>query len=101
MDINLIGAINTVKLGIHYMRQSGGSIVLTNSRAGMPPYFHTDEAYGSVSGPIYAATKHGVLGMQRALKGSLAPLNIRINRYSLVHSLLIQSRPILYRHWNS
>jgi NAD(P)-dependent dehydrogenase (short-subunit alcohol dehydrogenase family) len=53
LDINLKGAIDCVKVAIHYMRkqESGGGIVLTTSTA----------AYkGEKCAPGYSAAKHGV-----------------------------------------
>ncbi|KAL3478496.1 hypothetical protein BJX99DRAFT_256393 [Aspergillus californicus] len=72
VDINLIGVFNTVKLAIHHMRKrpEGGNIILMASKAG----------YSAPMGnPLYAATKHGILGMQRGLANLLPPLNIRLN----------------------
>jgi NAD(P)-dependent dehydrogenase (short-subunit alcohol dehydrogenase family) len=52
IHVNLIGALNTVKLCIHYMRKqaNGGSIVVTSSMAG----------YGALGIPVYTSSKHGL-----------------------------------------
>ncbi|KIW30207.1 uncharacterized protein PV07_05966 [Cladophialophora immunda] len=52
IDVNVKGTVNTIVLGIHYLRRNadGGSIVLTASLAG---YFATEGM------PIYTASKHG------------------------------------------
>lgn len=53
LDVNLSGAMNCVKVAIHYMRQQerGGTIVLTASTAGY---------VGEKGLPAYTAAKHGV-----------------------------------------
>jgi NAD(P)-dependent dehydrogenase (short-subunit alcohol dehydrogenase family) len=72
LKVNLIGQMYTTKLAMHYMRKQqpqGGVIISTVSRDG----------YEAVGLPVYAASKHGMIGLMRALKrGSLA-WNIRIN----------------------
>lgn len=52
IDVNVKGTINTVALGMHYMRNNpdGGNIIITASLAG---YFGTNGM------PIYTASKHG------------------------------------------
>ena len=83
IDVNLIGAINTATLGLHYIirNQQGtgdgnaakgkGSVILTTSLAAY--YYH--------SSPDYALSKHGLVGFMR---GILSPLTadhpgVRIN----------------------
>lgn len=58
VQTNLIGVINTVSLGLHYMRRQsigksnfGGKIILTASAVAI---------HGEVTEPIYASSKHGV-----------------------------------------
>lgn len=72
LKINLIGQMYTVKLAMHYMRRQqpqGGVIISTVSRDG----------YEAVGLPAYAASKHGMIGLMRALKRSSMQWNIRIN----------------------
>ena len=71
IEVNLIGVLNTVKLAIHHMKQQpeGGSIVVTASTTG----------YSASGLPVYAASKHGVIGMMRGLCSWLEPYNIRLN----------------------
>jgi NAD(P)-dependent dehydrogenase (short-subunit alcohol dehydrogenase family) len=70
------GEIVAVKLSIHYLLKntptsSGrGSILCTASNAGL---------YAFPMGPIYATTKHGVVGLVRSLARPLKKENIRIN----------------------
>ncbi|KAF2659552.1 NAD(P)-binding protein [Lophiostoma macrostomum CBS 122681] len=65
IDVNVIGILYTVKLGTHYIRQSGegGSIVLTASESSFSRFQATD----------YTVSKHGVLGLLRALTTNLQP----------------------------
>lgn len=72
LNVNLYGVIYTTHLAIHYIRKGGrgGSILCTASNAGIYPF--------SV-GPIYAASKHGVVGLVRSLGPSLEKEGIAIN----------------------
>ena len=72
VDINLIGVMSCVKVAVSHFRKQGrgGRIVMTASTAG----------YMSEPGvPIYSATKHGVVGFMRAVKGVCAKDDIAIN----------------------
>lgn len=72
MNVNLIGVMYTVKLAIHYLKKNtgGGSIVMTASASSFIGLPMAD----------YTVTKHGVLGLMRALQSQLHPkLPIRIN----------------------
>ncbi|MGI5132913.1 mycofactocin-coupled SDR family oxidoreductase [Pseudonocardia sp. CA-107938] len=69
IDINLTGVWNTAAVALSHLRD-GGSIVLTNSAAGLrarPNLAH------------YVAAKHGVVGLMRSLAVELAPRRIRVN----------------------
>lgn len=72
MDVNLKGVWNTTRAAIPGMIEagSGGSIIITSSAAGIRghvPYAH------------YVASKHGVVGLMKALSNELAPHAIRVN----------------------
>lgn len=72
VDVNLKGAWNTVRAAAPGMIDAGagGSIVITSSAAGIRghvPYAH------------YVASKHGVVGLMKALSNELAPHRIRVN----------------------
>ncbi|ORY11030.1 hypothetical protein BCR34DRAFT_484745 [Clohesyomyces aquaticus] len=72
INVNLLGCLYTVKLGIYYLKHNpeGGSIVMTGSGSSFRRFTATD----------YTTTKHAVLGLLRSLYGSLHPkLPIRIN----------------------
>ncbi|WP_326818574.1 mycofactocin-coupled SDR family oxidoreductase [Streptomyces sp. NBC_01762] len=72
VGVNLKGVWNTVRAAAPGMidAQAGGSIVITSSAAGIRghvPYAH------------YVASKHGVVGLMKALSNELAPHRIRVN----------------------
>ncbi|KAK3681987.1 hypothetical protein LTR37_020690 [Vermiconidia calcicola] len=72
LKVTLIGQMYTVKLAMHFMRKQqpqGGVIVSTVSRSG----------YDCQSIPVYAASKHGMLGLMRGLRNHTPHWNIRIN----------------------
>lgn len=72
LKVTLIGQMYTVKLAMHYMRKQrpqGGVIVSTVSRSG----------YDCQSIPVYAASKHGMIGLMRGLRPHTPTWNIRIN----------------------
>ncbi|KAJ5557055.1 hypothetical protein N7494_000970 [Penicillium frequentans] len=78
LNVNLVGVIYSVQLAIHYMSKnspgngqgSKGLICCTASNAGLYPF---------PMAPMYAATKHGVIGLVRSLARTLIPEGIRIN----------------------
>lgn len=62
----------TVKLAMHFMRKQqpqGGVIVSTVSRSG----------YDCQSIPVYAVSKHGMIGLMRGLRNHTPYWNIRVN----------------------
>ncbi|KAJ5946107.1 hypothetical protein N7454_002946 [Penicillium verhagenii] len=79
LNVNLVGTIYSVQLAIHYMAlnkssdgspSSKGMICCTASNAGLYPF---------PMAPMYAATKHGVVGLVRSLARTLTVEGIRIN----------------------
>jgi SDR family mycofactocin-dependent oxidoreductase len=71
IDVNLTGVWNTVSLAApHLVDHGGGSIIITSSAAGLKglPFLAP-----------YVASKHGVVGIMRALAHELAEHNIRVN----------------------
>jgi SDR family mycofactocin-dependent oxidoreductase len=71
IDVNLTGVWNTVSLAApHLVDRGGGSIIITSSAAGLKglPFLAP-----------YVASKHGVVGIMRALAHELAEHNIRVN----------------------
>ncbi len=77
LGVNLVGAFHTAKAAIPHLIAGarGGSIVFTSSTAGLRGGFG-----GSQGGGLgYAASKHGIVGLMRALANALAPQSIRVN----------------------
>ncbi|KAJ0119893.1 hypothetical protein J7T55_000743 [Diaporthe amygdali] len=73
-DVNLAAVVDTVKLGIYYIRKnpSGGSIVVTASASSYQRYPCYD----------YASAKHGVHGLVRGLFSEIGPetdIPVRLN----------------------
>ncbi len=70
MSINLDGVAYGIAASLPALRQGGGSIVASASLAGLTAV---------PVDPIYAANKHGVVGMVRSLGPGLASEGVRIN----------------------
>jgi SDR family mycofactocin-dependent oxidoreductase len=71
LDINLKGVWNVVRFATPHLKANhGGSIVITSSTAGIR---------GHVGYAHYVASKHGVVGLAKALANELAPWRIRVN----------------------
>jgi NAD(P)-dependent dehydrogenase (short-subunit alcohol dehydrogenase family) len=67
------GAVWTVYLGLHFLRKNGtpgGSIIILASSAGI---------YPAPNGPLYSASKHGMVGLTRSLASRLWNENIHIS----------------------
>lgn len=69
IDVDLIAVIEGARKAILRMRERGGVIINTASMAGL---------FGYAADPVYAAAKHGVVGITRALAG-LKEQGIRVN----------------------
>ncbi|QZT65175.1 mycofactocin-coupled SDR family oxidoreductase [Mycolicibacterium austroafricanum] len=76
LDVNLVGTFHTAKAAIPHLIAGGrgGSMVFTSSTAGL-------RGFGGMQGGGlgYAASKHGIVGLMRALANALAPQSIRVN----------------------
>jgi NAD(P)-dependent dehydrogenase (short-subunit alcohol dehydrogenase family) len=70
MGVNLDGVVFGAHACLGAMRGTGGAIVATASLAGLT---------GVPMDPIYAANKHGVVGLVRSLGPVLEPESVRIN----------------------
>lgn len=71
VEVNTIGGLFSARIGMHYLRRSGGGdLVLVSSIAGFK------EGGGLVA---YTASKHGVVGIMRGLHVTATPENIRVN----------------------
>lgn len=70
IDVNLIGTWNTCAAALPHLVEHGGSLINISSVAGLK---------GSPLHTPYTASKHGVVGMSRALANELAAANVRVN----------------------
>ena len=70
VDVNLIGTWNTCRAAIPHLVQRGGALINISSAAGIK---------GSPLHTPYTASKHGVVGLSKALANELAAVNIRVN----------------------
>jgi len=70
LDVNLIGTWNTCAAALPHLVERGGSLVNISSAAGLK---------GTPLHLPYTASKHGVVGLSRALANELAAQNVRVN----------------------
>lgn len=70
VDVNLIGTWNTCAAALPHLVERGGSLVNISSAAGLK---------GTPLHIPYTASKHGVVGLSRALANELAAQSIRVN----------------------
>jgi (+)-trans-carveol dehydrogenase/(-)-trans-carveol dehydrogenase len=72
IDVNLTGAWHTVKVAVPHLIAGGrgGAVIITSSAAGL-------RAYPNIA--HYVSSKHGLVGLMRALALELAPHGIRVN----------------------
>lgn len=97
VDVNLLGTWNTCAAALPHLVGHGGSLVLISSAAGLK---------GTPLHLPYTASKHGIVGLSRALANELAAQSIRVNtvhptgvetgmRPESLHGLLAEGRPDL------
>jgi SDR family mycofactocin-dependent oxidoreductase len=97
VDVNLIGTWNTCAAALPHLVDHGGSLINISSAAGIK---------GSPLHTPYTASKHGVVGMSKALANELAALGVRVNTVhptgvetgmqpASLHELLVDKRPDL------
>ncbi len=71
VDIDLYAVIEGTRQAIPRLQKRGGGVIMqTASLAGL---------FGFQNDPVYAAAKHGVVGLTRALIGLKAQMNVRVN----------------------
>jgi len=71
IEIDLNAVIEGTRKAIPLLKKRGGGVIIsTASLAGL---------FGFQADPVYAAAKHGVVGLTRALVGLKAEANIRVN----------------------
>jgi NAD(P)-dependent dehydrogenase (short-subunit alcohol dehydrogenase family) len=68
--VNLDGVVLGIQTVTRLMAPHGGAIVATASLAGLGPYG---------ADPIYAATKHGIVGLVRSAAPQLAAIGVRLH----------------------
>ncbi|GAA2550541.1 mycofactocin-coupled SDR family oxidoreductase [Mycolicibacterium diernhoferi] len=97
VDVNLIGTWNTCAAALPHLVEHGGALVNISSAAGIK---------GSPLHTPYTASKHGVVGMSKALANELAAVGVRVNTVhptgvetgmqpASLHTLLVEKRPDL------
>ncbi|MCK0173449.1 MULTISPECIES: mycofactocin-coupled SDR family oxidoreductase [Mycobacteriaceae] len=97
LDVNLIGTWNTCAAALPHLVERGGSLINISSAAGIK---------GSPLHTPYTASKHGVVGMSKALANEVAALGVRVNTVhptgvetgmqpASLHELLVDKRPDL------
>ena len=97
LDVNLIGAWNTCAAALPHLVEHGGSLVNISSAAGIK---------GTPLHTPYTASKHGIVGMSKALANELAAQHVRVNtvhptgvetgmRPATLHTLIAEQRPDL------
>lgn len=82
LDTMLTGPMNTIVAALPTLMSqgTGGSIVITSSTAGLKSMAgKTTSPEETIAAIGYTAAKTGVIGVMRALAGSLAHLSIRVN----------------------
>lgn len=70
VDVNLIGTWNTCAAALPHLVDAGGSLILISSSAGIK---------GTPLHLPYTASKHGVVGLSKALANELAAQSVRVN----------------------
>ncbi|MCV7314165.1 mycofactocin-coupled SDR family oxidoreductase [Mycolicibacillus parakoreensis] len=70
VDVNLIGTWNTCAAALPHLVDRGGSLINISSSAGIK---------GTPLHLPYTASKHGVVGLSKALANELAAHNVRVN----------------------
>lgn len=87
IDINLGGVYKTIKAVLPHFRESGGAIIITGSYCGIR---------GTVDEVHYVASKHGAVGVMKALANELGPRGIRVN---IVHPGLVWTPMVNNSHF--
>lgn len=81
MDVNLHGAVRTVRAALPALRASRGRLVAMSSVAGFAPV---------LGRPAYVASKHAVTGLFESLRHELAPVGVGV---TVVHPTFLATSP--------
>ncbi|KAK6850704.1 hypothetical protein PG987_000338 [Apiospora arundinis] len=91
-DVNLKGALNTLRLGLHYIgknpprTQDGENSDNGGSRGSVTLIASTSGYFGTTGNAAYVASKHGVIGLLRASQKKAGALGIRVNAVAPCHT---------------
>lgn len=80
-DVDFVGVVNTVHVGLPHLR-AGGSVIMTGSVAGLVPQAGGVNGQGGLQGPGgdgYGLAKKMIRDYTRSLALTLGPQNIRVN----------------------
>lgn len=81
MDVNLHGAVRTLRAAVEHLRATGGRVVVMSSVAGFAPV---------LGRPAYVASKHAVTGLFESLRPELARDGVGV---TLVHPGFLATSP--------
>ena len=87
MNVNLVGVLNGIRLGLDLLKATPGSLCFSTSSS--------SAIFGAAGIAVYSATKHAVKGLTEALSVEFAPLGIRVA--DALPGLI--DTPILPREW--
>ncbi|KAJ5177618.1 uncharacterized protein N7500_000317 [Penicillium coprophilum] len=79
IDVNLKGTLNTLRLGLHYMRSSTSTTTTPQPPKSILLVGSTSSYFGGTGVAAYIASKHGVLGLLRACQGVARGHGVRVN----------------------
>lgn len=88
IDVNLVGAWKTARAAVPHLRAGGrgGSVIFINSLMGLKATQNIGH---------YAAAKHGMIGLMKALAKELAPEDIRVNAIAPTNV----ATPMIFNDW--
>lgn len=81
MDVNLHGAVRTLRAALPHLRASRGRVAVMSSVAGFAPV---------LGRPAYVASKHAVTGLFESLRPELAPDGVGV---TVVHPTFLATSP--------
>ncbi|KAJ5424261.1 hypothetical protein N7491_009477 [Penicillium cf. griseofulvum] len=79
IDVNLKGTLNTLRLGLHYMKSSTSTSTSSQPTKSILLVASTSSYFGGTGVAAYIASKHGVLGLLRACQDVARRHDVRVN----------------------